>query len=71
MLFTILLNNMIRDLQPGVFDEFGCMIEQSLGQCLQSKLREVKGHGKINEFYYQLSSRLVRNLYKTTRVIFR
>jgi hypothetical protein len=64
------LNNMIRDLQPSVFNGFACIIEQSLSQCLQSKLKEVKGHGKINEFYYRLNSRLVRNLYKTSGVIF-
>ena len=61
---------MIRDLQSGVFDGFGCIIEQSLSQCLQSELREVKGHGKINEFYYRLNSRFVRNLHKTSGVIF-
>lgn len=61
---------MNRDLQPNVFNGFGCIIEQSLSKCLQYKLREVKGHGMINEFYYRLNSRLVRNLYKTSGVIF-
>jgi len=60
-----LLNNMIRDFQTCVFDVFICIIEPSLSQNLLSRLREVKGHGKINDIYYRLSSRVVRNLYKT------
>ena len=49
---------MLRDFRTCVFDGFGCIIEHTLIQSLLSMQREVKGHGKIKESYYRLSTRL-------------